>query len=115
MKLLVKWLIFSLSIDAAAYLLQPGIQVADFTTALVAALVLGLINAVIAPILLILTLPINILTLGLFTFVLNALLVMLAGNLIPGFTVAGFWYALLFSLIVSVINSILSTLVGAKK
>ena len=115
MKLLVKWLIFSLAIYAAAYLLQPGIQVADFTTALVAALVLGLINAVIAPILLILILPINILTLGLFTFVLNALLVMLAGNLIPGFTVAGFWYALLFSLIVSVINSILSTLVGAKK
>lgn len=115
MKLLIKWLIFSIAIYAAAYLLQPGIMVADFTTALVAAVVLGLINAVIAPILLILTLPINILTLGLFTFVLNALLVMLAGNLIPGFTVAGFWYALLFSLIVSVINSILSTLVGAKK
>lgn len=115
MRLLIKWLIFSFAIYAAAYLLQPGIMVADFTTALVAAIVLGLINAVIAPILLILTLPINILTLGLFTFVLNALLVMLAGNLIPGFTVAGFWYALLFSLIVSVINSILSTLVGAKK
>ncbi len=115
MRLLIKWLIFSFAIYAAAYLLQPGIMVADFTTALVAAVVLGLINVVIAPILLILTLPINILTLGLFTFVLNALLVMLAGNLIPGFTVGGFWYALLFSLIVSVINSVLSTLVGAKK
>lgn len=115
MRLLIKWLIFSFAIYIAAYLLQPGIMVADFTTALVAAIVLGLINAVIAPILLILTLPINILTLGLFTFVLNALLVMLAGNLIPGFTVTGFWYALLFSLIVSVINSVLGTLVGAKK
>lgn len=115
MKLLIKWLIFSIAVYATAYLLNPGIQVADFTTALVAALILGLINAIIKPIIVILTLPINILTLGLLTFVINALLVLLAANIVPGFQVAGFWYALLFSLIVSVINAILSTLLGTKE
>ncbi|MCC6643197.1 phage holin family protein [Candidatus Peregrinibacteria bacterium] len=114
MKLLIKWLVFSIAVYATAYLLSPGIQVADFTTALVTALILGLINAIIKPIIVILTLPINILTLGLLTFVINALLVLLAANIVPGFQVAGFWYALLFSLIVSVINAVLSTLLGAK-
>lgn len=114
MGLIVGWIIFSLAIYATAYLL-PGIQIPDFTTALVAAIGLGLINAVIKPILLILTLPLNIVTLGLFTFVINALMVLLAGELVPGFFVENFWWALLFSLVVSVINALLSAIIGMKK
>lgn len=93
-------------IVAAAYLL-PGVHIAGFTTALVAALVLGIINAVLKPILVFLTLPINILTLGLFTLVINALLIMLATFIVPGFVVDGFGWALLFSILLSVINAFL--------
>lgn len=113
MGLIVGWIISSIAIYATAYLL-PGIQVTDFTTALVAAIGLGLINAVIKPILLILTLPLNIISLGLFTFVINALMVLLAGQLVPGFLVENFWWALLFSLVVSVINGLLSAIIGKK-
>jgi putative membrane protein len=114
MNIIAGWIIFSLAIYATAYLL-PGIKIEDFTTALVAAIGLGLINTVLKPVLLILTLPLNILTLGLLTFVINALLVMLAGELVPGFFVENFWWALLFSLVVSVINGLLGALTGKKK
>lgn len=113
MKLIVGWILYSIAIYLTAYLL-PGITVPDFVTALFAAIGLGLINAFIRPILLILTLPLNILTLGLLTFVINALMVLLAGELIPGFMVANFWWALLFSLVVSVINSLMSAIIGKK-
>jgi len=106
---LLNWLIASLSIGIAAYLL-PGISLSGFFAALVTALILGLINAFIKPVLIILTLPLNILTLGLLTFVINALLIMLTGVLIPGFIVQGFWWALLFSLILSPINWALSAI-----
>lgn len=106
MSLLINWLISALVILATAYLL-PGVQILSFTTALVVAVVLGIINAVLRPILLILTLPINILTLGLFTFVVNALMIILTAKLVPGFRVEGFWWALLFSIILSIINSFL--------
>jgi putative membrane protein len=108
--LLVKWIINALAILLAAYVI-PGITVDGFLTALIVSVVLGIINAVIKPILIILTLPINILTLGLFTFVINALLVLFADSLLSGFAVAGFWIALLFSLVVSVINSAFLALV----
>jgi putative membrane protein len=114
MSIIAGWILFSIAIYATAYLL-PGIHVADFVTALMAAIILGFINMVIRPILLILTLPINVLTLGIFTFVINALMVLLAGQLIPGFTVENFWWALLFSLVVSVINSILQSLIHQNK
>lgn len=90
MKLLLVWLINALALMAVAYLL-PGITVDSFVTALVAALVLGLVNAVIRPVLVLLTLPATLLTLGLFIFVLNGLLFWLVGSFVSGFMVAGFW------------------------
>lgn len=103
--ILANWLISALSIFLVANYL-PGFSVNSFTTALVVALVLGIINAIIKPILVILTLPINILTLGLFTFVINAALIMLAASLVPGFKVTGFGPALVAALILWVISII---------
>jgi len=91
----------------AAYLL-PGVHVIDLWTALVVALVMGILNVLIKPLLIILTLPITIITFGLFLLVINALLVLLASHIVPGFTVDGFWWALLFSLVISFINLVLS-------
>ncbi|MFA6408283.1 MAG: phage holin family protein [Candidatus Paceibacterota bacterium] len=102
MKIFFQWFIAALSIGIAAYLV-PGVHVTLIGT-LIAAVVLGALNLFIRPILLILTLPINILTLGLFSLVINALLVMLASWLVPGFFVAGFWTALLFALVLAIIN-----------
>jgi len=102
MKFLINWLIFTLAIIITAYLL-PGVAIESVFAALVAALVLGLINAFIKPLILILTLPINILTLGLLTFVINALIIMLTSLLVPGFSVLGFWWAMAFSLVLSIV------------
>lgn len=106
MSIIINWVVSALAILAAAYIL-PGIHVTSFIAALVAAVVLGIINAFIKPVLIILTLPINILTLGLFTFVINAFIIILAANLVPGFTVDGFWWALAFSIVLSIVNSFL--------
>lgn len=106
-QVLVHWLVSGLAVLAAAYLL-PGVHVATFVTALVVALVLGIINAVIKPILVILTLPITIVTLGLFTLVINAFLVLLTTKLVPGFTVDSFLWALGFSIVLSLISSFLN-------
>ena len=103
MSFLVHWLIRAVAIVITAYLL-PGVRLTGFFAALVTALVLGLINTFIKPLLLLLTLPLNILTLGMLTFVINALLILLTSALVPGFVVAGFWWALLFSLVLSVVN-----------
>lgn len=102
MKIFLQWLISTLAILIAAYLI-PGVTV-TLPGAIIAAVVLGALNLFIRPILLVLTLPINILTLGLFSLVINALLVMLASALVPGFVVTGFWIALLFALVLSIIN-----------
>ena len=109
MSILINWLVSAFAILVTAYLL-PGVHVLSFTSALVTAVVLGVINAFIKPILLILTLPINILTLGLFTFVINALVIILTANLVPGFKVDGFLWALIFSIVLSLINSFLHRL-----
>ena len=110
MTFLVSWLIQAVAIVITAYLL-PGVRLSGFFAALVTALVLGLINTFIKPLLLLLTLPINILTLGLLTFVINALLIMLTSSIVPGFVVTGFGWALLFSLILTVINYVLGSIV----
>ena len=102
MKLFFHWFIAALSILIAAYIV-PGVSV-TLTSALIAAVVLGALNLFIRPILLVLTLPITILTLGLFSLVINALLVMFASYLVPGFLVADFLTALLFALVLAVIN-----------
>lgn len=98
MMLIVRWIVVTLSVMLVANVV-PGIAVRDFYTALIVALVYGLLNAIVRPLLLILTLPINLLTLGLFTFVLNALLFWLVARIVPGFNVAGFapafWGALI--------------------
>lgn len=88
----------------------PGIHIDSFWTAIVLALVLAILNLVVKPILIILTLPITILSFGLFLFVINALIILLAGKFINGFVVDGFWWALLFSLLLSIISSILRPL-----
>lgn len=106
MSLLINWLISALAIIVTAYIL-PGVHIEGFTTALVVAVVLGVINIFIKPILIILTLPINILSLGLFTFVINAVIIILVSKIVPGFKIDGFIWALLFSIILSVINSVL--------
>jgi putative membrane protein len=103
MELIINWLLATLAVLLTSYLL-PGINLNGLTTAVLVALVLGVINAVIRPILFILTLPINILTLGLFTLVINAVLVMLTAAIIPGFEVNNFWWAMLFSIILAVVN-----------
>ena len=95
---------------AVAYALTsflPGIHINSFWTAVVLALVLAILNTIIKPILIILTLPLTILTFGLFLFVINAVIILLASEFIRGFSVDGFWWALLFSLLLSIISSIL--------
>jgi putative membrane protein len=109
MSFLLQWLVSGLAIIITAYLL-PGVQLTGVFAALVTALILGLINAFIRPVLLLLTLPLNILTLGLFTLVVNALLILLAAAIVPGFLVQGFWWAFLFGLVLAIINFTLSKL-----
>jgi len=98
MNIFINWIVMAFAVIVSAYIL-PGVTLASFWTALVVALVLGLLNAFIKPLLIILTLPINILTLGLFTLVINALVIMMASAIVPGFKVDGFWYAMLFSIV----------------
>ncbi|MBW2451616.1 MAG: phage holin family protein [Deltaproteobacteria bacterium] len=109
--LIIRWFILSVAIVVAAYLF-PGIHVKSFGTALVAALVLGILNAFFRPILIILTLPINVLTLGLFTFVINAFLLMMTSGVIGGLVVNGFGSALLGSLIISIVSWLLSSFIN---
>lgn len=110
MNFLLQWLISGVAVLITAYLL-PGVRVTGFFAALVTALILGLINAFIRPLLILLTLPLNILTLGLFILVINALLIMLAAAIVPGFTVQGFWWALLFGVVLAVIGTVLGAIV----
>jgi len=107
--ILLRWLILTAAILAAAYLLD-GIEIRDFLSALLAAAVLGILNAFFRPLLLLLTLPLNILSLGLFTFVINAFLLKLASGVIPGFEVHGFWAALFGALIITLVSGLLNAL-----
>jgi putative membrane protein len=106
---IINWLIATLAIAITAYLL-PGVSVDSLFAAMIAALVLGLVNAFLRPILFILTLPITIVTLGLFTLVINASLIMLTDLVVPGFMVANFWWAILCSIILWAINFALSSI-----
>lgn len=101
MKLLVRWLLLASALLLVAYL-YPGVQVASFVSALIAAFVLGIFNTLVRPLLVLLTLPVTLLTLGLFLFVINALMFWAAASVLSGFNVAGFWAALIGSLIYSV-------------
>lgn len=110
MTLLLVWLLNAVALLAVAYLL-PGITVASFGSALVAALVLGLLNSLVKPVLVLLTLPITVVTLGLFLIVLNALLFWFAGSILKGFQVSGFWWAVIGALLYSLISGLLSAVV----
>jgi putative membrane protein len=110
-RLLLIWLINAAALFALPYLF-PSIHVSSFTTALVAALVLGFINTLIRPVLLLLTLPVTVLTLGLFIFVINGLLFWAVGSWLQGFRVDGFWAGVIGALLYSLISWALSALVS---
>lgn len=108
--LFIRWLILTAAIMAAAYMLD-GIWVSGFFSAFFTAVILSVLNIFFRPILLILTLPINIVSLGLFTFVINALMLLTASAVIPGFKVFSFWAALLGSLVISIVGWTLNSLI----
>src|SRR5690554_2228830 len=109
MGLILVWILNAVALLIVAYIL-PGISVASFGSALIAALVLGLLNTLVKPVLVFLTLPITIITLGLFLLVLNALVFWFVGSILSGFKVEGFWWALIGALLYSIISGLLSTL-----
>ncbi|WP_454762642.1 phage holin family protein [Cupriavidus campinensis] len=114
MRLLAVWIINAAALFLVGSVIS-GIELGGFGSAMIAALVLGLVNTLIRPILVILTLPVTLLTLGLFIFVINALLFLFVGNLLSGFVVQGFGAALLGSILYSVISWILSSaLLGSR-
>ena len=108
MNFIVRLLISALVAFGLSYLL-PGVHIDSFVTALILALVLAVLNMLLKPIMVILTLPITIITLGLFLLVINAAIILLASKLVDGFKVDGFWWALLFSILLSVATSILQS------
>ncbi|MUV05078.1 phage holin family protein [Flavobacterium rakeshii] len=105
MKTLIKIFFTTVFVLILANLL-PGVNVTNWVTALLVAVVLGLLNIFVKPILVLFTLPATIFTLGLFLLVINAIIILLCDELVPGFTVSGFWYALLFSLLLSFCQSL---------
>jgi len=113
MRLLIHWLINALALFALPYVFR-SISVDSFTTALIVAVVLGLINTLIRPLLVILTLPVTILTLGLFIFVINGLLFWAVGSFMPGFKVDGFWAGVFGAIVYSLISWALSALIPKK-
>ncbi|HZX74259.1 MAG TPA: phage holin family protein [Cyclobacteriaceae bacterium] len=114
MNSILRFLLTGLGVVFTAYLL-PGVSVDDYWSALIVAVVLALANVLVKPILIIFTIPLTIFTLGLFLLVINAIIILLVDYFVPGFTVDGFWWALAFSLILSVFNSMFSDLVKEKK
>src|SRR5918993_1344136 len=109
MNWIVRFLLNGLAVFLTAYLL-PGVDIDGYGTALIVALVISIANVIVKPILIILTIPITVLTLGLFLLVINAIIILLADYMVSDFTVDGFWWALLFSLIMSVFNSLFDDL-----
>jgi len=107
MSFLINWLISGFAVMFTAYIL-PGVRLSGFKAALLTALALGLINAFIKPVLSLLTLPLTVLTLGLFSLVLNALLIMLVTKIVPGFQVQGFLWAVAFSIVLTLVNWVMS-------
>jgi len=111
--IVIRWLILTFAIIVTSYLLD-GIYVSGFISAFFAAAILSMLNAFFRPILLILTLPINVLSLGFFTFVINALMLMMVSGVIPGFNVSGFWSAVFGSLLISVVSWGLTSFIGER-
>ncbi|HHC80761.1 MAG TPA: phage holin family protein [Flavobacteriia bacterium] len=114
MKIILKMLLTAIAVVVLAQIL-PGIRVDGYLTAIFVAIVLGFLRIFVKPIFIFFTLPLTIVTLGLFLFVINAVIILLAGKLVDGFYVSGFWYALLFSLLLSFFQSILYSFLKEKK
>src|SRR5688572_2000206 len=112
--LIARWILNAAALLLVAYL-YPGVQVETFTAAVIAALVLGLVNAVVRPVLVLLTLPVTVITLGLFLFVINALLFWLVAEIVPGFRVTGFVAALVGSVLFSLITLVTSWLLFPRR
>lgn len=110
LKLIMRWVVSALALYLVAMIL-PGIHLTNFASALVAVLIIGLVNALIKPVLFLLTLPVTIITFGLFSFILNALMLMFASAITPGFKIDGFITALLGSVLFSVMTTILHALI----
>ena len=106
LKLILKWLLSAAALLGVAYI-YGGVSVASFGTAMIAALVIGLLNMLVRPVLVVLTIPVTLITLGLFLFVINALMFWAGSGLVSGFVVNGFWAALLGSLIYSLLNLVI--------
>src|SRR6187402_2894806 len=113
MNIILRFLLTGLGVVLTAYLL-PGVSVDDYGSAILVAVVLAIANVIVKPILIVFTIPLTIFTLGLFLLVINAIIILLVDYFVPGFTVDGFWWALAFSLILSVFNSMFSDLVKDK-
>lgn len=111
--ILIRWLILTVSILITSYLME-GIHIGGFFSALFAAAILGILNAFFRPILLVITLPINLLSLGFFTFVINALLLMMVSGMIPGFYVAGFGSAVFGSLLISIVSWLITSFINER-
>ncbi|SIT16399.1 phage holin family protein [Belliella pelovolcani] len=109
--IIVQLILGGIAVLITSYLL-PGVSVEDFFTGVVIAALIALLNITIKPILILLTIPITVVTLGLFLIVINALLILLAAYIVPGFSVDGFWWAVLFGLILGLINSLLGVSLG---
>ena len=114
MNLILRFLLNGLAVLATAYLL-PGVDVTDYQTALITALVLSIANIIIKPLLILFTIPITVMTLGLFLLVINAIIILLVDHFVSGFSVDGFWWALAFSLIMSIFNGIIDDILKEKK
>lgn len=114
MKILLSLLLSGVAVLISAYVI-PGVTVDGLFAAIVVAVVLGIVNALIRPVLALLTLPINILTLGLFSLVLSALMVMLTDAILPGFTVNGFGAAILFAIVLALVNGALGVIAPKEK
>jgi putative membrane protein len=112
---LVRFLLNGLAVLLTGYLLQKGVYIEHYGYALLVVVVLAITNVLVKPILILFTIPITIVTLGLFLLVINALIILLVDYLVPGFRVEGFWWALGFSLILSIFNSIVTDLTKEKK
>lgn len=110
MNIIIELLVKAFAVFVTAYILSAGIILPSFWVATVVAIVLGILNIFVKPLILILTLPINLMTLGLFTFVVNALIIMLVAAIVPGFAVVSFWWAMLFSIVLSLVTVFLHLL-----
>ena len=109
MRIILRLLLYTCAVLITAWILRRGVHVENFATAIMVAIALAIINTFIRPVLVFLTIPFTIVTLGFFLLVINALIIILIGRIVPGFTVDGFWWALLFSVILSIIASFFGT------